>query len=245
MDLKELLAELLKLDKAAVVAALQAEAHAIYQAIFDKGHSTATATARTEKERLDGELAGVRTQLEQANNTIKELEKKAPDVATVRTQFEQQILTLQNKHKDELKAKDAEIESERRSRAFGDLRVKLIEKGVDPDYAEVTVNKAEVQKRIRIKDKLAEVLQADSEVPLQPGKGQTGIDLLADELHKATPAKFLTSDVDRGSGTENGGGGGGSKGGVFDRIRADAKKRQEQKNPAKSGAEKLGITTSA
>lgn len=243
MELKELLAELLKLDRAAVVTALQAEAHAIYQAVFDKGHSTATAAARAEKERIEGVVAGLQTQLEQRDKTIKELQDKAPDVATVRAQFEQQILKLQADHKDALKAKDEEIQGERRARTFGDLRTKLISKGVDPDYADVLTGKAEVQKRVRFnKAGEAEVLQADSEVPLQAGKGQTAIDLFADELQKATPAKFLTSNGDRGSGTENGTGTSGKSGNLYEGIRKRATERQtKQGEGTKTAAEKLGI----
>lgn len=220
--MKELLDQLLKLNKDEVIAALQGSP--IYQAIFDKGHSTATARHTADKATADQRIADLEGQLSAAQTKIKGLEAKTPETQELQRQHEQQLVQLQDKHKRELAEAATLLDSERMGRAEADLRARL--KGrVDDDYVEVLITKAREKKRIRLaKDGTPEALQADSGIPYAAAQGKTSLDLLADELFTGTPLKFQKSGVDEGSGAEGGGGGGGGAT-FYDGIRKDTEKR--------------------
>lgn len=224
MELKELIAELSKLDKDTVIAALQSGAQSIYQGVFDKGHATATSRHAADKTTLEARVTDLESQLVERDKKIKKLETQAPDAAQLQQQHEQAVATLTEKHKQDLKARDELLNNERMLRAESDLRAKL--KGrVDADYVEVLITKVRDGKRLRLdKDGKAEALQADNGIPFAAASGKTSIDLLADELFTGTPLKFQSSSVDGGSGTE-GGGGGGTGSQFYEGIRKDAEKR--------------------
>lgn len=237
MDLKELIAELGKLDKDAVIAALQG--NAVYQGIFDKGHATATSRHQADKTALETRVTDLEGQVTDREKKIRALEAKTPDAAQLQQQHETVVAQLTDKHKQELKQRDESLNSERMLRAESDLRAKL--KGrVDTDYVEVLITKTREGKRIRLdKDGKAEALQADNGIPFAAAQGKTSIDLLADELFTGTPTKFQSSNVDGGSGTE-GGGGGGSGSQFYEGIRKDTEKRQVQGDRS-TARERMGV----
>jgi hypothetical protein len=242
MTLDEILAELNKLDRAQVVTGLQAQAQPIFQAIFDKGVGFQQVKFNGEKATLDGQIATLTATITQKDTELTELTKKTPDVATLRTQYEGQINQLKAAQANELSARDEVLKGERRSRSLSDLRAKLTGAGVDVDYADVLVNKSTTTKRFGFDDKgQIVVYAADSEVPINVASGKDVLDVLADELKTGVPAKFVTSNGDRGSDT-SGSGGKGSKSSVYDDIRkeaADKKKAAGEKPP--SARERLGM----
>jgi hypothetical protein len=245
MTLEELLAELNKLDRAQVVGGLQTYSQPIYQAVFDKGHSTATVKHNTEKQALEVQVNTLTETVRQKDAQLATANEKAPDIAVLRQQHEAQIRDLQEKNDAKVKAKNDELITERRDRAVTNLRVKLVEQGVDPEYAEVLSLKPDVQKRIRLNaEGKPEVFQADSDIPFAPAKGKTGIDLLAEELTAGTPPKFVVSNADRGSETTSRKGGGPAKGSLYDEIRSEAEKRQTSDKP-KPLTERFGMQPSA
>lgn len=244
MTLQELLAELSKLDRTEVVNGLQSQAQPIYQAIFDKGHSVARTTYDAKKGELETQITSLTSQLQQKDAELKTANEKAPEIATLRQQHEAQIRDLQSKHEAKIKEKDDALSAERRDRWITDLRVKLVEAGVDAEYAEVLSLKPDVQKRIRLgTGGVLEVLQSEGEVPFAPAKGKTGIDLLADELAAAAPPKFVVSKADRGSETKPGSKGGPAGGSFYDDIRKQAEERNKQPD-RKPLAERMGMTQS-
>lgn len=247
MTLEELLAELNKLDRAQVVTGIQTHAQPLYQAIFDKGHSTSTAANSAKVTELNGTLASLQEQIKAKDAEITQLQSKTPGAEELRRTYETQVADLQKKNKEATDELKATLWEERKTRVQTDLQMKLVSQGVDADYAAVLVLKPEVQKRIRKAPETGqpEILQADGGVPLAAPAGQTPLDVLVGELSAAAPAKFKTVDSDRGSSTDSGGPGGG-KGNFFEGIRKDAKARAEAattSNGGKSGMERLGIPT--
>lgn len=242
MDLKEILAELLKQPKDAVVAALQSDAQPIFQAVYDKGHGAATARHQADKATLDGKIVELQGQLTTSTERIRALEASAPGAAELQKQYETRVREMEEKHKTELLKRDTQLNEERIERAFSDLRSKL--KGrVDGDFVPVLVQQVRDRKRLRLTDGKVEALQADSGIPFVPstdGK-KDGLDLLADELFTGTPLKFQLSTVDSGSGADGGGGGGGSGAtSTFDNIRKDAKERNKPRE-GQSAKERMGV----
>jgi hypothetical protein len=87
-------------------------------------------------------------------------------------------------------------------------------------------------------------MQEGKEIPFTPASGQTAVDLLADEIIKATPAKFQLARTDTGGGTRSdaGGGGGGQGGLAAVRQKAEAERKiAAERAGGKSGAERLGL----
>lgn len=235
MDLNEAIEFLKTQDAAVVVSELQKSAEPIYRDIFNAGHTTGVGASSRTLDKMKADLESAANVREAAETQLAEYRAKQPDVATVTGQFTQQISDLNRKHKDELSKLTSEFGGSTRDRATADLRASLVSLGVDPDYAEVLVKKDDNTKRIKVSDdgRGFSVLQAGKEIPIPVDDGQSAIRVMAEELRKAVPDKFVVVNSDRGSGAKNGSGGGGkSVGNHFDKIREDAKARAAEKGDA-------------
>jgi hypothetical protein len=242
MEIGQLIAELAKLDKAQVAEALHAGAPSIWQEVFNKGHATATAAAAEKARTLEGRATNAEAELTTVRQQLTDAEKNKPDVTKIREQYQTEIGTLTQKNEQTVNALKAELEKERKSTLLSSLKAKLAAK-IDPEYADVKATQAEG--RIRITATGHEIMQEGKEIPFTPASGQTAVDLLADEIIKATPAKFQLARTDNGGGTRSdaGGGGGSSNGNLASiRQRAEAERKvQAERTGGKSGAERLGL----
>jgi chaperonin cofactor prefoldin len=241
MELEALIAELAKLDKAKVADALHSGAPSIWQEVFNKGHATATAAASEKARTLEARATGAETERDAARQQLTEAEKAKPDIAKIRADYQKEIGDLTQKHADEVAKLKSEVTTERKSTIVEKLKTKLAAK-LDPDYADVQATRADG--RIRITATGHEIMQEGKEIPFAPASGQTAVDLLADEIIKAAPAKFQLAKTDAGGGTRSdaGGGGGGQGGLAAVRARAEAeRKAAAERTGGKSGAERLGL----
>jgi hypothetical protein len=241
MELDALIAELAKLDKAKVADALHTGAPSIWQEVFNKGHATATAAASEKSRTLETRATNAEAELATVRQQLTDAEKNKPDVTKIREQYQQEIGTLTQTKDGEITRLKGELEKERKSTIVEKLKTKLNAK-IDPDYAEVQAAKADG--RIRITATGHEIMQEGKEIPFTPASGQTAVDLLADEIIKATPAKFQLARTDTGGGTRSdaGGGGGGQGGLAAVRQKAEAERKiAAERAGGKSGAERLGL----
>lgn len=219
MTLEELaraLAEQFGTDSAAVLAALQAHANPVYTAVWNSGHKQAASEGKTKLTELKNQVKELEEKAEGLEGTVTELRAKAPDAAKLQGDYQKEIDNLKNKHKGEVERLKGSIESERRTRTMADLRTKLVSSGVDPDYAEVIVQKPDLVSRIRFDESgNVQVMQPGKDIPYAPDGAIGPVDTLAKELADATPAKFRTSTVDKGGDARarSGGAAGGKAGG--------------------------------
>jgi hypothetical protein len=238
--LEELIAEILKQDHPAVLTALQKSAQPIFQGIFDKGHAAATQRYTAEKATLDGTIANLTTQNQQKDEQIRQLGEAKPDVVAMQTKHAADIQRLEDKHKNELKVANDTLIGERMSRTGSDLKTKLVVLGVDAEYAEVVVSKAEREKRWRPNAKgIVEIFRADTDAPYAPAQGKDALDLLAEELKTAVPPKFITVNGDSGSGTTTSTTGAATGKKKFDNIREDVKKKEAASASTTTAAQRL------
>jgi hypothetical protein len=241
MELDALIAELGKLDKAKVADALHTGAPSIWQEVFNKGHATATAASSEKVRALEAKVTNAESELTTARQQLTDAEKNKPDITKIREQYQTEIGTLTQTSEKKINDLKAELERERKSTLVSNLKAKLAAK-IDSDYAEVQATKAD--SRIRITATGHEIMQEGKEIPFTPASGQTAIDLLANEIIKATPAKFQLATTDAGGGTRSdaGGGGGGGNGLAGIRAKAEAERKvQAARTGGKSGAERLGL----
>jgi chaperonin cofactor prefoldin len=244
MELDALIAELAKLDKAKVADALHSGVPSIWQEVFNKGHATATAASGEKVRTLETKVANTEAELTTAKQQLTEAEKGKPDVEKIRADFTKEIGDLTQKHEKEKNQLKADLERERKSTVVATLKAALGAK-IDSDYADVQAQKAEP--RIRITATGHEIMQEGKEIPFAPASGQTAVGLLADEIIKATPAKFQLAKTDTGGGSRNDSGGGDGGGTGLANVRAVAeaqrKKEAELASSRTTGAARLGLKT--
>lgn len=223
----ELLASIAKLlgegkSPADIGKAIQAGAQPVYQYAFDRGHSDATQRSKEKLTEVETQLATTKGELTTATATLTDLQSKAPDVKKITDQFQAQITDLKAKHKVEVDGMKSTVTESTLSRARADLKSALIAKGVDPDYADVLVNKGEIKARMKTTEVGGiEVMTEGRDIPLTAGEGQTPLGLFADELSGKVPAKFLSSNADRGSGVNGGPSKGSDSADQYKKIRED------------------------
>lgn len=197
MDLEQLMAELAKAKPEDVIAALQTKVHAIFQTIYDQGHSAATGKL---KPKLDAEEAARK----KAEDDLKKLEESNGDVKKIHEQYKQQIQDLTATHKQEIETMGGTITTMRQGRVYDDFKSALVAANVDPEYADIIVQKPDIRKRFKFDGDKFEILQKDKEIALVPATGQSPIKLLVDEVVKEVNPKFLLSGADRGGATRTG-----------------------------------------
>lgn len=218
----------------------------VFQTIFDLGHGSATRDHNKkvkdiEKERDDAKASVVVIQTE-----FDEYKAKAPDIKAVEDKWKEEVKKLEKKNSEQTAAFKAERLTWYRDRAVQDIAVLLSKRGVDPEWAEYIMSKAENQSRLRVVEGedgkyKVEVLKSGSDVTtLQADKPY---EAFADELRKDVKPQYITSNADKGTGNKGGNTGSGDKS-VYDRAREETKKQTEataRPEGYKSGAERLGI----
>ncbi len=240
MELTALLAELAKLDQAAVVKAIQANNQPLFQAIFDMGHGVATQKLQPKVDEVTGQVTKLTADLTAATKRIETLSADHPDVAKLQTE----IANLEAKIRQAEDAGTERLHAERRDTFMADLRTQLTALGVDADYAGVVLAKPEVQKRLRInKAGEREVLRKGSDIVLMPGDKPL-VRAVAEELVAEVPPKFISSPVDRGSGIEQGGAAADKS--YLSTLRSDLEKKREAESKVAAGpgeaARRLGMS---
>lgn len=210
-------------DAKEVADALKGEAPPVYQAAFQPGHSTATRDAKARLDAKQAEVDAAVTERDAAREEATRLAAANPDHAAEKTRLEAALVA--QKATDEATKTGAErVKALHAARTREALTAKLIEKGVDADYArEVLAAKAAA--RIRVGDPAADgtaevsFLDADMATPLT-----SGLDGLAGQFVAGLDPKWVRSDVAGGGGAT---GSGGSSGSQWDRVRQEAKDRHK------------------
>lgn len=237
MDIGEAIRALLGVeDRTAVIAALQKDGRELYQAIFNKGHATATEKLEQRITALTEQVSTAQAEATAAKTALADAEKNKPDVTTIRQQYEQQITDLKERHKAEIGKEREGRKAERLERTKGELkRALVIDHGIDKDYAEVLVERADVRARLTFSDKGdLEILQAGKTIPIVVGDGQNAVGLFAEELKGGVDPKWVTSKADNGTGGQRDQPGG-SGGDLYEQIRAEAKPAQQPAQPPVNG----------
>lgn len=228
-------------DKAEVAKLLKEHAGAVHQVVFQEGHNVGYGkkagelTEATEKATtLTSENAQLKKDLDQARQSN-------PDIAKIHTDHKAQVDDLQKKHQEELDAVKGKLKATKVDGGKSALTDELVKLGVDRDYAKTVIaNREDVVTRVRVDatGEAVEFLQSGGTIPIVQSGDKTPVQLLAEELAKGVPPKFITSQADGGAG--GGAGGGGDKSGgdvakLADEIRKEAKERREAEGAHKTG----------
>lgn len=227
MTLEQIMAAILGFnDMPALVAQIKDKARAqLYQPIFNDGHGVATAEFAKKEAEFNTRIAALETAKNEAVQKLEQWKKDNPGEAKIREEYEQKLLNLQNEHKKAIEARDAADQATAVERTQEALIDKLEAMGVDPLHAKALVRDDAVKNRIKPDPKTGvKLMQANSDIPLAEPDPKKALKLLADELFKGVPDKYIESGVKRGSsrGTPAGPGNNSSKDeDLVDEIQAD------------------------
>lgn len=212
MTLAEALAFLAEQSDAKdVAAALQTAAPKVYQHAFDAGHSTATAASKATIKGLEKERDEHKAARTTAEERLAEAQRTQPDVAKLRADHDAVVAELKEKHKNEVKAlKDAGKERDRKA-TLADLKLAMVEAGIDPEYADLRVG-ALVDRLDVADDGTITVRQLEKDTPYSGKDTKENLKLLAADVKAGIKnPHFLTGKGDTGAGA-TGGPSGGPKG---------------------------------
>lgn len=199
-EIEELLNKLAGVtDKVAFAAALKKKASAIYQQIFNEGHASASGTLKGAKEAAEARATKAEEDLEALQGEHETLKNSKPDIAAVEQRWKDKYEKLEKKFTDYKEGQKQEAISSRVS--GGAKRVKeILKETIDDDKADSLVDRQSVMRRIQSEDgKNLKVLQPDQDIPYA-GDDEAQLKALAEELSKGVEAKFLKSEVERGTG---------------------------------------------
>lgn len=240
MDLEALIRELMGKPVDQVVTALQNTGHAIYQAIFDRGHGTATTASAPEITRIQGLLTKAEEKLATAERTAQESGQQPADWQRQRDQYETTIRNLTGELATAKAGADQVRTESTRTLKLSDLERKLAlggdptkpnsRKKIRPEYAKFMVSQPEVANRVKVEGDSIQVLRAGMNIPLSVAEGQDVLEVLADELAAAVDPVFHVVRGDRGSGLSSGdapAGGGSFLKDLKDRVTEERKKKEE------------------
>lgn len=228
-----------------IVGVLHEAAHPVYQTVFNKGHSDATQRSQDKITAAESRATAAEAAATAAKEEANELRAKTPEAEKLKQQYDEAVKSLKKQHQQELDTLKEQNTKTALDRATADLRAKLVGRpfNLDPDYAEVIVNKPDVRSRMKFTNGALEVLQPGKDIPFAASEGQSPLDLLASELKKSTPAKFIVSKADGGAGSDNDAGGGASGGLKSYRKTVEAEREAERKGEKKSAKERMGIVS--
>ena len=192
-----------------------------WQHVHDVGFSTANARAKENLTKVEESLTAAQATITEKEEKIAELEKGQPDLEQIRDDHRKAVQNLTTKHAADLEAAQKSLADTRRDNVYHRLLSKLGD--LDDEYASLRAQAA-MSRMTWDKEGKLEVMQ-ESGVPYVPSDKKDGIALLAEEIvtqTTETKPKFVKSDVDRGSGGNNGKSGT-KAGSVYDRARETAK----------------------
>lgn len=215
---------------------LQDKAQPLAQHFINMGHgiereASKKAIADAEAAKLDAEGKVV-----EANKTIDQLRSEKPDLGALQTQHQKALETRDETHRKAMEAERNRTRSVLLERDLERVRSKLVAKRVDPELAKeyTDAGNASLVNRFKYDDQgNPTVFQAGSQVPYVVGNGQDLLDPLAEEILKRVPKRGFVDpdddDLEISGHRSDAGGEGGKKGKktVYDNIREDVQKQNE------------------
>lgn len=187
--------------------ALNENAPQLYQTVFRKGHSVATADLRKKIDERESVISEKESSIAQLQQSIDELKQAQPDIGKIQGQYENVIKELQGKLTEKESGYKKQLDEwkgrykARNVAAFQEgLKSALIEAGVLPEYAGFKAQTAEVVNRLRFTDDgdIEGVFQSDGIVPLPVPDGYTVTSALAKELLPSISTTFIENRSQRG-----------------------------------------------
>lgn len=174
------------------------------QALINKGAGIGKGEREGEVTQLKADLAVAKSELEEAQTELVELQKKTPDVAAMKQEHADKIRTLKAAHAVEINDGKAKRHAALKRADVAQLEKELIDVGVKPRMAKILAAK-EYEDRFRYTDDdTREVLQLGATTAYTPADGQDAIKLLAADAKKTLDPDDLLTNAESGAGQVGG-----------------------------------------
>jgi DNA repair exonuclease SbcCD ATPase subunit len=198
---------------------LQDERPSLYKQVYSDGFGAGKTEVKSDLESTKDELQSLKDERDDLEQKVQKLEEEQPEAAEIRGKYEEklqklqgQIESLQEDKSTLEEEKQSAIRTERERMLRERTKNALISQGVDPDYAEVQVEKQMQNGRVRFDDDLSPKVYEGEDIP-SPRNGEDDADeILADSILEQTPDKFVADNRpgSTGLGSTPSGGAGGS-----------------------------------
>lgn len=201
-EIDEIVGKLAGGDEKSLAATLKEKAKKLYQQIFNEGHASAFGKQKSAVEAAEAKATEAEEKLEKLQEDFDNYKASKKDVAAVESEWTEKYRKLEKKFTD---FKEQVKQDAITSRVSGVIeRVKsVLKETIDDDKAETLVDRQSVRSRILSDDgKSLRILQPELQIPYA-GDDDAQIAALAEELSKGVDAKFLKSDVDKGTGNKD------------------------------------------
>lgn len=192
--------------------ALHTQLPSVAQSLIDKGSGHKAGEMKTKVTRLESELAEAKSRADEVQAELDELKAKTPDLAAKEKELEQRWKGKLDAANKKLEEKDAKILDGWKRSARSAFVMELVALNVDPDYASEVLAAKYADRFAFDGDGNRSVLQPGSTNPYAPAEGQDDVKLLAADVLKQVPARYILAGGEGGSGASGNRGGGGSGG---------------------------------
>lgn len=203
-ELKGHISEYLKSEDATpkdVADLLHEDSTEVYNYIFRGGLASGKDSRKDEFKTKEDEIKTLKNDVAQGVSRIETLEAASPDFAQKTTEFET-ALSQKDVLIQELEGKNTELESggveQTKTRSLAFERERIMNRltrdfNVDPDYAEIAVNKPGFADRLRYDDEgnVNAAFDEDGLTPIHVSEGKTLADSMARLMAKKVPQKFI------------------------------------------------------
>lgn len=198
-DLSGLIEQIKAADVNAFHDVLKTEAQDHYNKVFRTGYGVAKGEFEPKLKAGTESLKSLQDEIAAREAKIKELTENTPDLAKLEAGYEltlqqkaEEIERLKKQYNEELSKKDSMVLSERKDSFNANFVRSLVELGVDKDYAEVLVMKQSTQERVKwSEERQPRVYQDDGHTPFPQAEGKPAYSVLAADLLKSVPDKFI------------------------------------------------------
>ena len=217
-------------DPKELAEAMQSGAHTHYQAIYQKGFSTAHNESKTKLEEKDAEIERVKAEATAKDTELTKLREKTPDVDAVRQEYEAKLTAKEEEKKKAIEEAEQRVSEVHGSRFDAELSAALVTAGVEPDYAkEVLVPKYRNRRKVE-KDGTVKFYDDDGSTPLAAVNGELPR-VAAEKIKAGVDPKWIVSNADKGAGSQGGKREGASG---YDPVKAGKEAAAVQKGAASS-----------
>lgn len=226
-EIDKLIDELLKHKAADVVTRLKEKAKsAIYQPIFNDGHSVATGAHTSAAEKLQGQLDTALREKKELEDRLKTATSGSTDVDKINKEWQKKIDDKDREIQNLVTQQKAEKVNGKHESARSKVLALVNARITDPDLAEAKVAKEFKRVQVDETNLSVRVLQPGQSIPFA-GDEEAQLKALAEEIVGGVKPEFVRSEVASGSGRDasTGGTGANLKGKAFyDAIREQASK---------------------
>ena len=178
-----------------------------YNVMFRVGYGTSKFEFEPKLTAAEAATAEALKGITERDGRIEELAKKAPDMAAMQTKYEAALVEQEKKLTAQIDEQTSIAKSTLQAGFWSNFNRTLVaDHGIDKDYAEMISQKTDVRKRITwLDDGSQKIYQDDGTTPHPLSPGQHAYEVLAKDLAKGVPAKFVNDKKPNNTGFSGGG----------------------------------------